>query len=528
MNYLKSILLVILAATFFQGCEKDFLTTVPNDRLSSEIFWETDHDAILAANAVYPYIDDVNTFITWDALSDIGHVTLSWRAESLIERGHMSASDPYALSFWGDSYRGIRVANDFLMNIDRVESTNEVLINRLKGEVKVLRAYLYIRLATLFGDVPLVTTIISLEESRKLTRTSVAQVWNFISQELTDAAVVLPNTQTEKGRITKGAALALKARAMLYAGRYQEAADAAKQVMDLNVYDLYPSYKNLFSYAAENNKEIILDKQYISGTYKNSIFYYLTPISVYISRESSWFVPTKQIVDAFQMNNGKDISDPTSGFNPYDPYVNRDPRLRYSVMVLGDILPNGKIYDSRPGSGTPDAVGFSETSTRTGFNAKKYLNEEDLKDPTNCGINIILMRYAEVLLIYAEAKIENNQIDQSVLDAINKVRSRPDVSMPPITGITSQAELRNIVRKERLVELSFEGLRFFDIRRWRISEDVMPGIVYGMTYTDKAGNLQTIEDALFLKNFDKDRDYLWPIPHRERELNPNLTQNPKW
>jgi hypothetical protein len=320
--------------------------------------------------------------------------------------------------------------------------------------------------------------------------------------------------------------LALNARAMLYAGRYKEAAASAKAVMDLGVYSLYPSYENLFSYAAENNQEIIFDKQYIKDIQANNIFSLTTPNSLFPQVNS--FVPTKQAVDAYGMTNGKDITDPASGFNPKDPYANRDPRLRYSIFVLGSELPNGKKYDSRPGSGTGDAIGNSENSTSTGFNTRKYLNKEDMLQPNNSGINLILMRYAEVLLIYAEAKIEANDMDQSVLDAINAVRGRADVKMPAITNFDSQVQLRKLIRNERLVELAFEGLRYFDIRRWRIAEQVVPGILYGMTYTDSNGKLNTIALPAFVKVFNKDRDYLWPIPQRERELNPNLTQNPNW
>lgn len=151
-----------------------------------------------------------------------------------------------------------------------------------------------------------------------------------------------------------------------------------------------------------------------------------------------------------------------------------------------------------------------------------------MTQPNNSGINLILMRYAEILLIYAEAKIEANEIDQSVLDAINKVRNRADVKMPSLVTIGSQAELRKLVREEREVELAFEGLRYFDIRRWRIAETVVPGILYGMTYTNANGALVTISLPAFVKVFNKERDYLWPIPQRERELNPNLAQNPNW
>lgn len=138
------------------------------------------------------------------------------------------------------------------------------------------------------------------------------------------------------------------------------------------------------------------------------------------------------------------------------------------------------------------------------------------------------MRYAEVLLTYAEAKIENNDIDESVYQAINQIRSRPDVNMPLLAKDLSQSELRDIVREERLAELAFEGFRYFDIRRWKIAENVLPGIIYGMTYTKDNGELSTISLSGWSKSFKPERDYLWPIPSREIELNPNLTQNPNW
>lgn len=524
MNYLIKIFFGITIIASFSGCSKDLLETVPNDRISTEIFWKTDKDATLAANAVYTYLEGVNIF-SWDGMSDIGHTNIPFAANAVIERGQMDIQNGIVLNEWQDDYAGIRSANAFLANVDKVKTTDKERIERLKGEVKTLRAYLYIKLASLFGDVPLIKTEITLEESRKVTRTPVAQIWDFVSAELTDAADVLPTSQTDKGRITKGAALALKARAMLYASRYNEAAEAAKQVMDLNVYDLYPSYQNLFTYAAENNKEVILDKEFVKDTYRNNVFAYMAPYSQQAS--NSTFVPLKKLVDSYQMTNGKDISDPTSGFDPFDPYNNRDPRLKYSIFTLGDELPDGKVYNSKPGSGTADAVGFTYLATTTGFNVKKYINKDDLAQPSNCGINIILIRYAEVLLTYAEAKIEANQIDQSVVDAINKVRQRADVNMPPIS-IGNQEEMRSIVRHERMVELAFEGLRYIDIRRWKIAEDVIPGKLYGMTYTDENGVLQTIQIQSFEKTFDKSRDYLWPIPEKERELNPNLTQNPNW
>jgi len=525
MKYLKHILLIILAV-IFTNCEDNFLDTPPNDRIVSEKFWSSDNDAILASNAIYPYLlQDAMTYASWDGMSDIGHITLQWRQESLIEKGAHNAASSKIAQVWAFAYEGIQGANLFLANVDSFEPADPALIDRLKAEIQVIRAKLYIDLVMLFGDVPLSTNELTLEESLELTRTPADEVWNFISSELTAAAAILPTTQSETGRITKGAALGLKARALLYAKRYEEAAAAAKEVMDLGVYSLYPSYENMFSYAAQNSNEVILDRQFTQNVNFSNIYDILTPNSIWPQRND--LVPTKQCVDMYKMANGQDIMDTTSGFDPYNPYAGRDPRLGYSIFTLGSVLPNGQIYDPRPNSGTGDAIGSSENSTYSGFNVKKYLTPEDNPDPNNSGINLILLRYADVLLMYAESKIEANDIDQSVLDAINEVRGRPDVNMPAISGTFNQAELRQIVRDERVAELAFEGLRYFDIRRWRIAED-LTGIIYGMTYENEAGDLTTIALTGFDVSFNKDRDYLWPIPFNELVLNPSLTQNPGW
>jgi hypothetical protein len=172
-------------------------------------------------------------------------------------------------------------------------------------------------------------------------------------------------------------------------------------------------------------------------------------------------------------------------------------------------------------------MGSSFYATTTGATIKKYINNEDYAALTNSGINIILLRYAEVLLTYAEAKIELGQADQSVYDAINRVRQRGDVNLPPLAPGLSQSELRNAVRNERTIELAFEGHRLFDIRRWKIAETVLPGNKQGITYTLN-GQLVTTQVQGFDIIFNKERDYLWPIPQKEKELNPGLVQNPNW
>lgn len=518
-------LCVLFLLLFLWGCQRDLLNTIPNDRISTEIFWKTETDATLAANAVYTYMaGSADHFAGWDCMSDIVFTNPTGPQEAAISQGQFNGLNSRISGDWANNYAGIGAANSFLANVDKIPAADPKHISQLKAEVRALRSYFYYQLVFLFGDVPLVTSVLTVEESKNVKRDPAAKVWDFIAAELDTAAAALPVKQTDVGRITKGAALALKARAMLYAGRWQQAADAAQQVMNLNIYSLAPSYKNLFSYSLENSPEVILDIQYVQDVYSNSIFQALAPRSV--NANSKW-VPTKKIVDAYEMKNGLAITDAGSGYDPASPYKNRDPRLQYSIFVPGDSLPNGKIFNSLPDSKTGDAVGSSFVVSPTGFNIKKYVNKEDLAHPGNCGINLILIRYAELLLIFAEAKTELNQLDPSVYDAINKVRQRADVNQPAIITGQSQAQLRNIIRHERMVELAFEGQRFFDIRRWKIAGDLMPGKVYGITYKDAKGALQTIEVAGWTQVWD-DKNYLWPVPQKEKELNPNLTQNPGW
>ncbi len=523
-NYL---VLLLLFSAGWLSCSKNLLDTVPNDRLSENVFWKTQADAEVAVNALYRDLDSTNLF-AFDAFTDIGHVNQPFAVDAFIELGTYDATSSKVLNEWRGAYTGIAAANYFLDNVDKIPViTDSTAFRRYKAEARVLRAYQYIKLAALYGPAPLVTAPLSIEKARALKRDSLQRIYDFIDAELSAAATVLPATYNaaNTGRITKGAALALKARADLYAARYAGAAEAAKAVIDLGIYKLYPNYRKLFSYAAENNSEVILDKQFIASTYSNNCFYLLAPYSQKSSQ--STYVPTKALADLFQTAQGKNITDPGSGYNPAQPYVNRDPRLRYSIFLDGDTLPSGAIFHPAPNSGTADAVGNTYIASTTGFNLKKYVNAEDYANPSNNGINIILVRYAEVLLTYAEAKIEISTVDQSVYDAINVVRNgRSDVSLPAMTTGLTQEQLRAAVRQERTVELAFEGLHLADIRRWKTADRVIPGAVSGITYTD-GGNTKTVQVAVN-RVFNAAKHYLWPIPQTEIDQDPNLVQNPNW
>lgn len=529
---MKKIIICFVLSFLVFSCQEDFLETIPDDRISTAIFWKTENDVLLAANALYPTLDGPEDIIGYDGITDILLTNRAFDARSVIQAGNADNSLNIFFNEWSQAYSGIRRAIDFFASVDKVETDNTALINQLKGEVRTIRANHYIKLVMLYGDVPLITEGLSVETALDVRRTPKSEVWDYINSELTIAASELPTSISTDGRVTRGAALALKARAMLFAGRYTEASSAAQQVMALGDYSLSNSYEDLFQYEGESSSEIIFTRQYAPIPDNSTNYYSLfAPASVAPSSNGSFYVPTKAIVDIYDMQaTGLPITNPLSGFDSMNPYSGRDPRLRASLFVSDDPLPNGRIFNSTPGTlditDPPGGGGDVQTGV-TGFNVRKYVSFDDFENQGNSGINLILLRYAEVLLTYAESKIEMNDIDQSVLDAINEVRGRTSVNMPAIPMGLNQMEMREIVRKERTIELAFEGTRLFDIRRWLIAENVMPGSVLGLTYIDTGGNEITVDPGVNL-SFNPSRDYLWPIPARQRDFNPNLAQNPGW
>jgi len=529
---------VLFAIICFAGCQKNLLDSEPTDTINNGNFWKSQTDALNAVNALYAKLPGASE-VEWDMMTDIGTTNSITDAKSAgVERGAPSSDMGYFNTLWDDAYKAIRAVNYFLENVDKVKEADplvdDALLARMKGEARFIRAFFYTRLVMLFGDVPLLTQTLELSEAYDVSRTPTSEVWDFVGSELKAIADDLPASygSNDIGRITKGAAWAMYARAMLYAGRWQEAADAAKQVIDMKQYSLYHSYQNLFSYAAENNEEVILDRQYAKDINANAFFNTYAPRGM---NGNVGIAPTRTLVDAYETINGLAIqSDPA--YNEQNPYANRDPRLRYSIFlptfsddVPGDQLFNGKVFDSRPGSGTADEVDVDYLRSKTGYDTKKYINQEDLSDRSNCGTNFILIRYADVLLMYAEAMIELNQLDESVYQAINNIREREDVGMPKISSGKTQSELRDIVRHERMVELALEGLRFFDLRRWRTAEDVMKGAVPGIRYIPPGGTaIKLYQYGAVVRYFNPARDYLFPIPQQEVLLNPNLTQNPEY
>lgn len=514
---IKGLLFFAVIITFM-GCSEGFdegLDIEPTGAVSETTYWSTVRDAELAVNAVYAELDGTQMVIALDGITDLGyHKYSNVPTFNDVRFGEIDPSNATITGIWNRYYSGIRRANDVVINIDKVESTEVDKLARIKAEARFLRAYYYTQLSSLWCNVPLITEVIDINDQRPTN--SREEIVGFINTELNDIinsnSLPVSYSADDIGRVTQGAALTLKARVAIRNSNFPEARDAAKAVMDLGVYGLYPDYEELFHVAGQNSQEVIFDRQFaVGGSTYNAFGYSAASIG-----GSSTVEPMNGLFEKYEY---------TGPVNPDDPFENKDPRWDYIAFYTGQPIGTG-IYNSWPTSPTPDKVSGTEFSTIHGYNLKKWIDYESFAANSNLGdINMILMRYADVLLMYAESKIELNEIDQSVYDAINAIRQRPTVNMPAITTGKSQVELREIVRDERARELAFEGLRLFDINRWNIG-DVKAGLVQGMYYKDAVSGQWKLMDYGRIASFNENRDYCWPVPQEEMDINDIITQNP--
>lgn len=555
-NRYFSILIVLIIV--LGSCTEEFLDRKPSDQISTETFFQQEKDLEYALNAVYESLGFCDwytqygystTLLRLECVTDNGYDGHSWNELYEIAVGIANSYDPFVQYYWMIRYRGIQRVNRMFEGVDGIKDINPDFRDRLMAEARFLRAYYYFDLVYLWGDVPYLTHSVSPEEAVGLERTDKNAILDSIEHELDLAADDLPLAYDDEniGRVTKGAALAFKSRVLLYHEKWEEAAKAAEDVMELGVYRLYDNYKKLFSYAGINNIEVIFDLQELPNQTK---LYNFTLANYGPNSVTGWSsgTPLQSLVDEYECTDGLPI-DQSPLYNPSIPWDNRDPRLEATILFPGrtwlsgsfNTIPNIdpallKGGDIVPGDDLHDGTEGQWNKTFTGYNWAKYMDEgADYinNNMWNGSIHLILIRYAEVLLNYAEAKIEANDIDQSVYDAINAVRAR--VGMPPIPSGLSQSELRTRVRHERRVELAFESLRLLDIRRWKIADKVMPGQPKLLRYSDYGNGYNRPTDdpngtpilSIETRYFDPAKDYLWPIPQAEID-NSKIEQNPGW
>ncbi|HEY4785892.1 MAG TPA: RagB/SusD family nutrient uptake outer membrane protein, partial [Bacteroidales bacterium] len=496
------------------GCSKDLLDKTPKDQLSPSTFYQNESQCMMALMGIYNALQPNATpthFYQFEFMSDNGYCQAAWQGSNEVGSWSTNSNSWAPNAKWTMDYKIIARANEFMQDI-ATASVSDAVKTQMTAEAKFLRGYAYADLITYFGDVPLITKVQTLADAY-VSRTAKSDVFAQVLTDLTDAASVLPTSYSGSnvGRATKGAALAYKAKILLYNQRWSDAAQAAKDVMDLKVYDFYPNYADLFTEAHEDNIEVIFDIQYTTSQSQP------WPAEPFVLGTWQTSNMTADLINSYYMTNGKPITDATSGYNDQDPYTNRDPRLAATIVLPGSTY------------GTATFIPASYNEYPCGAKPRKYA-EYGVPDVNTSTLNTILMRYADVCLMRAEALIESGSTDQEIYDLIDKVRAR--VSMPTVESVEgtglNQTQLRQILRHERRVELAMEGTRYADMLRW---QDV--SLVHDVYGYDKSklsdpttpANWVFSQIKIATRTFDAAKGWLWPIPQADITINKNLLPN---
>lgn len=501
------------------SCSNDFLEKSSLSAIGAETFWKTERDAILGINGVYTVLQEQpmyggclnstgnNGLAQYDCLGDNSYNQYEFEGMGNYVEGN---ADPNLLMFsnkWNTLYRGIARANLAIENIPTIPLTALSLSKRnaFLGQATFLRALFYMELAMYYEEAPLILKFQSLDEAY-VPKNSYEEIKEQIIKDLDFAILNLPVTHpaTQYGYATKNAARGLLARFQLYNKNYQAVVDLTTPM--LGAFTLEPNYETLFSEAGENSKEIVFSVRFAQGTDNNGEFFSATFASV----PKVNIQPMKNAVQTFYDLAGKPIprTNPASLVK-----TNRDPRLAASVFFNGDIFNFSNPVATQT---------FRPAMTATGYGLKKYVRTRNAADGTGVGSkggqDFIAIRYADVLLMRAEALVELNLLPE-VYTLVNQVRKRTSVNMPAIEVAEgtnrTQSQLRSIVRQERRVELMFEGLRFYDLKRW--------GEV-------QLAYLRAQNDAVngYTPQYRGKKSETFAIPLVELDANYNLTQNEAW
>lgn len=528
---MKKLIYLIALVALFNACGESFLDTAPHDALSPSTFWKTKKDLDLALTGCYSGFEDGGSLMYRECGSDNAYNNFPWEGWTNIGNGNLSPADPGA-SYYG--FGTINRCNEFLANVDNATTVSEANRAIYKAQVRFIRAYNYYVLTVNYGDVPLITENFASPEEAKVPRDPQATIRKFIEDELAAVIPVLPASYPGSGygKATKGAAQALLMRYHLYYKNYDKALTTAKSITG---YELNSTFEGLFDPANEQNSEVIMSVQYTPDLYS---FDYTPFLPNSIGGWSS-VVPTQSLVDAFEMADGKTIQEAeTAGqYSPANPYIKRDPRLRATIIYSGQVFKGGNVYRSIELSSN-DYFNKADNASKTGYNFKKYTTFIDLNPNAsywNMGNDVYIFRFAEVLLTIAEAKIELNQIDNEMYDAIDKVRVRAGMPKVDRAKYADQSSLRKLLQNERRVEFAMEGLRRDDIIRWGIAATVLNGNLMGakrgtvLATTQPNGDYNVSmtlpANLIESRQFVAPKNNLLPIPQGAIDKNPKLVPN---
>lgn len=548
---MKKLLLILLLAAGLFACKKNFLSdgSTTEGPITEAQLWGNDAYARGILNNAYFNLQEGYNL-------DGDGAMLAAASDEAVNSNLNSSVNIFTNGTWGPvrtvndvyatMYEGLRKVNLFLVNassaaiIPQDGLSFEADVERLRGEAFFLRAFFHFELLQRYGAITLATKVFDRQEELNLPRNTYDECVAQIAADCDSAVRMLPTwTQTwstaNRGRATKMAALALKSRLYLYAAsplynpsndltKWQRAADVAKQVIDSNRHSILNSYYNIFNFgSAQYNNEVIFSTK---ANNRNDLETNNAPISYDGAKGRT--NPTQELVDAFEMRNGKAITDPTSGYNPANPYNNRDPRLDLTINY------NGRSFKGRAVQtyvGGADGLDRNVNATKTGYYMRKFLSEAatwNQASNTLARRPWVIFRYAEILLNAAEALNEAQGPQPNVYTWVNLVRQRPGIAMPALPAGLTQDQMRARIRQERRVELCFEGHRFFDVRRWKQGDVYFNKPLTGMRITRNADNTYTYERFTVIDRVFADRNYLYPFAQSIINRQPAVIQNPDY
>ncbi len=589
------LLLLPILALSFSACQK-FLDRKPLDASSATTFLSNQAEMEQGLTGVYAssmwvIANNIPMLFEIEASTDMA-MKRGGNPTDLIamgDGGPFLVTNAVTVNAWNQAYKLVQRANQQIAGMENGKANvTTATFNRIKAEALVLRAWGYLHLMSWFGDVPFYKVPPSVSEVLSAKRTPVATIVSEMNKDLDEAVAAFDAAGTAPvqtlGRVNKAVALGVKAKLALLVKDFKTAAAATKTIIDGAQYSLNPSFQNLFSLAGQSTnagREILFCQTYPTDVNEPQNWGPILGVPRQVTNSQSSHFPSQALVDQFEDRSGNRI-DASTTYDPANPRLGRDRRLAWSIYQPGDTmvhfasktaaLPynnlrertifniytnvrrkfnwNTGAWDNING-GNNDWIGAQAAGIQwqvsatgniggVGYVWNKYNDSTQYTFESKVGY--ILLRYADILLMYAESKIELNEIDATVTAAINAVRARGG---QPATALTSQSDLRTLIRRERAVEFAGEGLRLFDLRRWDIYAKANSVPVVGISLDPAIPAARPVFDANNIPDYatsinqrirfraqtraNTNAKYkLWPIPQSEIDNNPGLTQNPGW
>lgn len=552
---IKTYICTFIVGLFLLASCNDFIDITPKNFISDEAVWATPESADLFLNDIYEQLPNLNAETEHlDQFTDNSDVGALWmRGYSNIAMAQLTPNNfpdvPWKMWHWSENYKRIRRCNLFIKKVTESELPADYKKKRI-AEVRFIRVLFYHWLWKAHGGVPVIEVPldnITMGDGIYYPRSTARQTFEFLDKELGEIAPDLPLQvgKEDYGRPTRGAALTLKGWIELYEAsplrnpsndieRWKLAAKTNKEVIDLGVYDLVDDYVNLFLEPNNNSVESIFARQH--GPKKGtSIEGKQGPVMNGVGAQVSWgnFQPTQELVDEFSMANGKAIYEDGSNYDPQNPYKDREPRFYQTILHDGAPWRDYTIKTRVGGNNSID-LGYASDKTHTGYYARKRLSET--KEPSSYFSdesyqNYMYFRFAEVLLSYAEAENEVSGPTEAVLNAVNRVRTR-NGNLPTVQNsynTVTKDQMRDIIRRERRVELCFEDKRWWDVLRWKIADKLPDGSLGVLNRPEKGMRITENEDGTLnyavtevRKRTFLPKMYLMPVPQSAIDQNPSI------